>query len=67
MVPTRELATQIGDELRGFTPGLRIGSAICVGGASIFNQMQDLRRKPNFVIGTPGRLKDLLERKTLVL
>ncbi|MGC9602515.1 MAG: DEAD/DEAH box helicase [Minisyncoccia bacterium] len=67
MVPTRELATQIGDELRGFTPGLALRAAICVGGASIFNQMQDLRRKPNFVIGTPGRLKDLLERKTLVL
>jgi superfamily II DNA/RNA helicase len=67
MVPTRELATQIGDELKGFAPGLRIASAICVGGASIFNQMQDLRKKPNFVIGTPGRLKDLLERKTLVL
>jgi superfamily II DNA/RNA helicase len=67
MVPTRELATQIGDELRGFTPGLRINAAICVGGASIFTQMQDLRKKPNFVIGTPGRLKDLLERKTLVL
>ena len=42
----------------GFTPGLRIFSATCVGGASIFNQISDLRRKPNFVIGTPGRLKD---------
>ncbi|HEY5383381.1 MAG TPA: DEAD/DEAH box helicase [Candidatus Paceibacterota bacterium] len=67
MVPTRELAVQIGDELKGFTPGLRIASAICVGGASIYNQMSDLRKKPAFVIGTPGRLKDLLERKTLVL
>lgn len=67
MVPTRELAVQIGDELRGFTPGLGIFSAICVGGAGIGPQMSELRRKPNFVIGTPGRLKDLLERKTLVL
>ncbi len=67
MVPTRELAVQIGEELKGFTPGLRIASAICVGGASIYNQMSDLRKKPAFVIGTPGRLKDLLERKTLVL
>jgi ATP-dependent RNA helicase RhlE len=67
MVPTRELAVQIGDELRGFTPGLRIYSAICVGGASIHNQMQDLRRNPNVVIGTPGRLKDLIERRSLVL
>src|SRR3984957_6873863 len=52
MVPTRELAVQIGDELRGFAPGLGIFSAICVGGAGIGPQMSDLRRKPNFVIGT---------------
>ncbi len=67
MVPTRELAVQIGDELRGFTPGLGIFHAICVGGASIGPQISQLRRKPNFVIGTPGRLKDLLERKALNL
>ncbi len=67
MVPTRELAIQIADELRGFTPGLQIHSATCVGGTGIGPQMSELRRKPNFVIGTPGRLKDLLERKTLVL
>jgi superfamily II DNA/RNA helicase len=67
MVPTRELAVQIADELRGFTGGLRIFSATCVGGASIGQQISDLRRNPNFVIGTPGRLKDLIERRSLVL
>jgi len=67
MVPTRELATQIADELAGFARGLQIYSAVCVGGASIGPQMASLRRKPQFVIGTPGRLKDLLERKSLVL
>ncbi|MDE1924724.1 MAG: DEAD/DEAH box helicase [Patescibacteria group bacterium] len=67
MVPTRELAVQIGDELRGFAAGMRIFSATCVGGASIHNQIQDLRRNPGFVIGTPGRLKDLIERRALVL
>lgn len=67
MVPTRELAIQIADELRGFTTMLRIYSATCVGGAGIGPQMSDLRRKPNFVIGTPGRLKDLMDRKVLVL
>ncbi len=67
MVPTRELAVQINDELRGFTPGLQIYAATCVGGASIVPQMSDLRRKPQFVIGTPGRLKDLLERRALNL
>jgi superfamily II DNA/RNA helicase len=67
MVPTRELAQQIAQELKEFAPGLQIFSAVCVGGAGIGPQMADLRRKPQFVIGTPGRLKDLLERKALVL
>ncbi len=67
MVPTRELAQQIAVELADFSRGLGIYSAICVGGASIVPQMRDLRRRPQFVIGTPGRLKDLLERKSLAL
>ncbi|HEY6018519.1 MAG TPA: DEAD/DEAH box helicase [Candidatus Paceibacterota bacterium] len=67
MVPTRELAIQIHDELKGFAKGLGIYGAVCVGGASIYNQLSELRRKPQFVIGTPGRLKDLLERKALQL
>lgn len=67
MVPTRELAQQIDEELRGFTKGLGLYSTVCVGGASIGPQIGQLRRRPQFVIGTPGRLKDLLERKALVL
>ncbi len=67
MVPTRELAQQINDELIGFSRGLNIYSAVCVGGASIGFQLKELRRNPQFVIGTPGRLKDLIERKALVL
>jgi superfamily II DNA/RNA helicase len=67
MVPTRELATQINDEFRGFAKGLQMYSVVCVGGANINPQMSELRRKPQFVIGTPGRLKDLLERRALNL
>ncbi len=67
MVPTRELAIQINEELREFVPGLGIYSACCVGGAPIGRQIADLRRRHNFVIGTPGRLKDLMERKFLDL
>ncbi len=67
MVPTRELAIQIHDEMKGFTKGLGIYGAVCVGGANIHPQMSELRRKPQFVIGTPGRLKDLLERRALNL
>ena len=62
IVPTRELAQQINEEFIQFRDGLRIFSACCVGGASISQQITTLRRSHNFVIGTPGRLKDLIER-----
>jgi ATP-dependent RNA helicase RhlE len=75
IVPTRELGIQIDQEFREFAKHLRIYSACCVGGANINRQISDLTRKHNFVIGTPGRLIDLMERgfinlskfKTLVL
>jgi superfamily II DNA/RNA helicase len=65
MVPTRELAVQIEDEYWGFADSLRIGAVTCVGGVPINRQITTLRRNPNFVIGTPGRLKDLMERREL--
>jgi ATP-dependent RNA helicase RhlE len=67
VVPTRELAIQIQDELRGFIGGMRLFSTVCVGGASIGTQIRDLRYRNEFVIGTPGRIKDLIERKVLNL
>jgi ATP-dependent RNA helicase RhlE len=60
MVPTRELAIQIEDEFRIFAKGLGLYSTLVVGGASINRQLQQLSRKPQFIIGTPGRIKDLL-------
>src|SRR3989344_1350966 len=65
MVPTRELAQQIEEEYWGFASHMRIGAVTCVGGANINKQIAGLRRHPNFVIGTPGRLKDLMERRAL--
>ena len=67
MAPTRELAQQIEEEFWGFADGLRIGAVPCVGGANINRQIATLRRRPHFVIGTPGRLKDLVERRVLDL
>ncbi|MCX6808305.1 MAG: DEAD/DEAH box helicase [Candidatus Berkelbacteria bacterium] len=67
IAPTRELALQIDDEFRLFSWGMRIFSAACVGGAPIFKQINNLKRNPNFVIGTPGRLKDLSERRLIKL
>ena len=68
MVPTRELATQIDDELKAFAMMLSVFSVCCVGGAhTIGRQISNLGRMNNFVIGTPGRLKDLVERRALNL
>ncbi len=67
VVPTRELAIQIDEELKGFSTGLQIGSVVCVGGAPIGRQISQLKRQNNFVIGTPGRLEDLVERRVLDL
>lgn len=67
VVPTRELAIQIQNELIGFTKGMKIFSVCCVGGAYIGKQLSELRYVNEFIIGTPGRLKDLIERKAIVL
>ncbi len=67
VVPTRELATQINDELRGFAPGTGLFSVVCVGGTPMGPQLKELRYKNHFIIGTPGRLKDLIERNALDL
>ncbi len=67
MTPTRELALQIQEEFKEFSRGLRQFSTLCIGGANIGQQINQLRRDPQFVIGSPGRLKDLLERRYLNL
>ena len=67
ITPTRELAVQINDELKAFAWDLRIYSALLIGGSNMHRQLNDLRRNPNVVIGTPGRLKDLIERRMLRL
>ncbi|MEX0931835.1 MAG: DEAD/DEAH box helicase [Candidatus Paceibacterota bacterium] len=67
IVPTRELAVQIEQEWRDFSKTLGLFSVVCVGGANIGKQMRDLRHKNNFIIGTPGRLKDLVVRKCINL
>ena len=68
LAPTRELAIQIGDELRGlltYYQGIRV--AVLYGGASIGPQIKQLERKPQIVVATPGRLMDHYNRKTVRL
>ncbi len=67
MVPTRELAQQIETEFKGFSNHLNMRATCVVGGASIVNQMRELSRRPQFLIGTPGRLKDLMDRRAVNL
>ncbi len=67
IAPTRELAVQIRDEVRILTEGLGIYACLLIGGADMRRQMDDLRRRPHIVIGTPGRIKDLEERGCLNL
>ena len=67
MVPTRELAIQIEDEFKAFAHGLGLYAALVVGGASMNRQLAQLARRPQFIIATPGRLKDLLENYGLKL
>lgn len=62
LAPTRELAVQIDNEFKKFTNGLKLWSICAVGGMSVHNQIKDFRYDHNFVIGTPGRLKDLIDR-----
>ena len=62
LAPTRELAIQIEAELRKLSKEFRIYSTVCVGGTNIRPQIHALRRKNHFVIATPGRILDLLER-----
>src|SRR3989339_717814 len=67
LTPTRELALQIDQEFNSFASNLGIYSALCFGGTNIYRQKQKLRKNPNFVIGTPGRIKDLIQQRAINL
>lgn len=62
LTPTRELAIQVEQELRRLTPKMFLFSTVCVGGMNIRPQISSLKRKNHFIIGTPGRVQDLLDR-----
>jgi ATP-dependent RNA helicase RhlE len=68
ITPTRELALQVEQELINITSReMRIFSVCCVGGSDIRSQISKLRKPNQFIIGTPGRIMDLMERKILKL
>jgi ATP-dependent RNA helicase RhlE len=65
LAPTRELAQQIEEEFRLFTVGMRLYSVSAVGGLPITKQIREIDQGVHIVIGTPGRVKDLIERGKL--
>jgi ATP-dependent RNA helicase RhlE len=67
LAPTRELALQIDDSLRLFGASLRLSRAVILGGVSRFRQVQQMRRGVDVVVGTPGRICDLLASRELRL
>ncbi len=67
VLPTRELAMQVDDEVKKLAYALGIRTAVLIGGASMYAQKMDIRRNPHLIICTPGRLIDHLEQRTLSL
>lgn len=67
VAPTRELAQQIEDECRSIARGSGLFGALLIGGTNMGGQLRDLRQTPSIVIGTPGRIKDHIERGSLKL
>lgn len=67
IAPTRELAQQIDEQFREFSKGLGLYSSLVVGGMNVDRQIRDLKRRPHIIIGTPGRLKDLISRRAVQL
>ena len=69
LTPTRELALQIMQQVTTMVhfDGPQIHSALIIGGAPMDKQLQQLRRKPRLIIGTPGRVNDHLRRNTIPL
>ena len=67
LAPTRELAEQIEQQCRKIGKGSGLDGALLIGGSSMGLQLRDLRYNPRIIIGTPGRIKDHLERGSLVI
>jgi ATP-dependent RNA helicase DeaD len=65
IAPTRELALQISQELAGLTKGMGVKSVIVVGGEPQQPQKRALKSGVQFIIGTPGRIMDLINQRAI--
>ena len=67
VLPTRELALQVHEALSPIGRPLGVRSTVIIGGESMSRQLSELRRHPQIIIGTPGRIVDHLQQRTLAL
>lgn len=67
LTPTRELASQVAEAIRDFNGNRRLGILTVYGGQSMERQIRELKRGVQMVVGTPGRIIDLLDRGDLKL
>ncbi len=67
VLPTRELALQVDEALRQVGTGLGLKTVVLIGGMPMYSQLNALRRNPNIIIATPGRLNDHIFQKTVRL
>jgi ATP-dependent RNA helicase RhlE len=67
MAPTRELAQQIEEQCRLIAKNSKLDGALLIGGMPMVPQLRELRYNPRIIIGTPGRIKDHIERRSLSL
>lgn len=67
VTPTRELALQIEEEFKSLSKGMNLHSATFIGGTNINTDMKALSKKLHVIVGTPGRLLDLADRRLLKL
>ena len=67
MTPTRELATQVMQTMTSLIGRGNIRSALLIGGDSMQKQLRQMQRNPRLIVGTPGRINDHLQRRTLKL
>jgi ATP-dependent RNA helicase RhlE len=67
LAPTRELASQIAESVKAYGKQLRIHTAVVYGGVSLSAQERAVARGVDVLVATPGRLLDLVERRSLVL
>lgn len=67
IAPTRELAVQVSEELYKIGAGKRVSVLAIYGGQDINRQIRALKKGPHIIVGTPGRLLDHINRKTIRL